>query len=81
MLLSLVFNRGPALEGPRRREMKAIKPLVQAGDLRGIAAQIRSMKHLWDIEQLPGLHVRRDREAQLIENTRISYPPGELVRV
>jgi len=81
MLLSLVFNRGPALERPRRREMKAIKPLVQAGDLAGIAAQIRSMKRLWDIDQLPGLHVRRDREAELLENARTSYPPGELVRV
>ncbi|MEW6658094.1 MAG: hypothetical protein AB1424_05510 [Thermodesulfobacteriota bacterium] len=81
MLLSLVFNRGPALEGSRRREMKAIKPLVQAGDLPGIATQIRSMKRLWDIDQLPGLHVRRDREAELLENARTSYPPGELVRV
>jgi hypothetical protein len=81
MLLSLVFNRGPALEGPRRREMKAIRPLVQAGDLRGIAAQIRNMKRLWDIDRLPGLHVRRDREAQMLEKARISYPPEELVRV
>jgi len=81
MLLSLVFNRGAAQEGPRRREMKAIKPLVQAGDLRGIAAQIRSMKRLWDIDQLPGLHARREREAELIENARISYAAGELVRV
>ena len=81
MLLSLVFNRGAALKGPRRREMKAIKPLVQAGDLRGIATQIRNMKRLWDIDRLPGLHVRRDREAQLIEKARISYPPEELVRV
>jgi hypothetical protein len=81
MLLSLVFNRGPALEGSRRREMKAIRPLVAAGDLAGIAAQIRSMKRLWDIDRLPGLHVRRDREAELLENARNSYPPGELVRV
>ena len=81
MLLSLVFNRGPALEGPRRREMKALRPLVQAGDLRGLAAQIRSMKRLWDIDQLPGLHARRDREAELIENARISYPAGELMRL
>ncbi len=81
MLLSLVFNRGAALEGPRRREMKAIKPLVQARDLRGIAAQIRSMKRLWDIDQLPGLHARREREAELIENARFSYSAEELVRV
>lgn len=81
MLLSLVFNRGPALEGPRRREMKAIKPLVQAGDLPGIAAQIRAMKRFWDIDLLPGLHVRRDREAELIEQARTNYSPEELLRV
>lgn len=81
MLLSLVFNRGPALEGPRRREMKAIKPLVQAADLRGIGVQIRAMKRLWDIDQLPGLHVRRDREAELIEQARTNYSPEELLRV
>ncbi len=81
MLLSLVFNRGPALEGSRRREMKAIKPLVQAGDLPGIAAQIRAMKRLWDIDRLPGLHVRRDREAEMIEHARTSYSPEELLRL
>lgn len=81
MMLSLVYNRGTKMEGERRREMKAIKPLVQAGDLRGIAAQIRSMKRLWDIDQLPGLHARRDREAELIEHARLSYPTGELARV
>lgn len=81
MLLSLVFNRGTKMEGDRRREMKAIKPLVQARDLRGIAAQIRAMKRLWDIDQLPGLHARRGREAELIEQARTSYPAGELVRV
>ncbi len=81
MLLSLVFNRGTKMEGPRRREMKALKALVQAGDLPGIAAQIRAMKRLWDIDKLRGLHVRRDREAKLIEEARASYPPEELVRL
>jgi hypothetical protein len=81
MLLSLIYNRGAKMEGSKRREMKAIKPLVQAGDLPGIAAQIRSMKRLWDVEKLRGLHVRRDREAELLEKARTAYPPGEVVRI
>jgi hypothetical protein len=75
MLLSLVFNRGTAMDGDRRREMKAIKPLVELGDLQG------AMKRLWNIRDLPGLHKRRDKEAELIENARTSYPPGELVAI
>jgi hypothetical protein len=81
MLLSLVYNRGPKMTGPTRTEMKAIQPLVQAGDLQGIAVQLRSMKRLWDIKVLPGLHARRDREAELIEHARRTYPPEELVRI
>lgn len=81
MLLSLVFNRGNAMEGDRRREMKAIKPLVKHADLKGIADQIRSMKRLWNIRELPGLHKRRDKEAELIEHARTSYPPGELMKI
>lgn len=81
MMLSLVYNRGTKMDGPRRSEMAAIRPLVRRGDLPGIAAQIRSMKRLWDINELRGLHIRRDREAEMIEGARRTYPPGELVRV
>lgn len=81
MLLSLIYNRGAAMSGSRRREMKAIKPLVASQDLQGIAAQIRSMKRLWDINKLPGLHFRRDREAELVENSDRPYDPSELVRL
>lgn len=80
-LLSLIYNRGSILSGERRREMKAMVPLVAAGDLKGIAAQIAAMKRLWDKSQLPGLHRRRDDEADLVKNARPSYPPEELVRV
>ncbi|MBD0258759.1 MAG: hypothetical protein ICV83_23830 [Cytophagales bacterium] len=81
MLLSLIFNRGTALEGPRRSEMKAIRPLVQQGDLAGIACQLRSMKRLWDPATLRGLHLRRDREAELVEQAARVYAPGEVVRI
>ena len=39
-LLSLIYNRGAAMKGSRRREMAAIKPLVPDMDYQGIAAQI-----------------------------------------
>ncbi len=70
MLLSLVYNRGARMSGSSRREMKAIQSLVAAGDLAGIAEQIRSMKRLWDNNVLPGLHVRRDKEAEMIATAR-----------
>ena len=69
-LVSLVYNRGPTLEGERRKEMSAIydilKDGVQKGDLDKIAAQIRSMKRLWEGKGLSGLLRRRDREADLV---------------
>jgi len=78
MLLSLVFNRGTRMSGSARREMKAIQPLVAARDLDGIAEQIRSMKRLWDNGALAGLHVRRDKEADMIASARADYEPSEL---
>ncbi len=82
-LLSLIFNRGADVTSnkDRRKEMKAIVPLVAAKDLNGIAAQIISMKRLWNINALPGLHKRRDDEAALVKNARTTYPPDELVKV
>ena len=75
-LVSLVFNRGAALEGDRRREMKLIRDgmkLVSSYDQKAltfIANQIRSMKRIWaggSIEK--GMSRRRDAEAKLIEDS------------
>ena len=75
-LVSLVFNRGNALEGDRRREMKLIRDgmkLVSTFDQKAltfIANQIRNMKRIWiggSIEK--GMSRRRDAEANLIENS------------
>jgi len=75
-LVSLVFNRGNALEGDRRREMKLIRDgmkLVSNYDQKAltfIANQIRSMKRIWiggSIEK--GMSRRRDAEAKLIEDS------------
>jgi len=75
-LVSLVFNRGNALEGDRRREMKLIRDgmkLVSNYDQKAltfIANQIRNMKRIWiggSIEK--GMSRRRDAEAKIIEES------------
>ena len=75
-LVSLVFNRGAALEGDRRREMKLIRDGMKITNtfdqksLSFIANQIRSMKRIWiggSIEK--GMSRRRDAEAKLIEQS------------
>lgn len=80
-LLSLVYNRGASKSGASRREMKAIEPLVEDGDLGGIAEQIRAMKRLWVGKGLPGLLRRRDEEADLIAHADRDYNADELVRL
>ena len=75
-LVSLVFNRGAALEGDRRREMKAIRDIMARTEnfdqktLSQIGDQIRAMKRIWiggSIEK--GMSRRRDAEARIIEES------------
>ena len=63
VLVSLVYNRGTKLTGDSRREMKAIRDHLAAGDLDGVAAEIESMKRLWPNSK--GLRKRRDKEAAM----------------
>jgi hypothetical protein len=67
-LVSLIFNRGAGMDGDRRREMRAVRDAVAAGDLQEIANQIRSMKRLWVGKGMDGLLKRRDAEADLVES-------------
>lgn len=79
-LVSLVYNRGggmgvqgkPSWDG--RREMRAIRDAVARGDLQEIAAQLRSMKRLWEGKGLDGLVKRRDAEADLVASCIV--PPS-----
>ena len=80
-LLSIVYNRGASLTGDSRREMKNIVPLVSNKDLRGIAAEIRSMKRLWTTPATRGLITRREKEAVLVENANYFYNPSDVVMV
>jgi hypothetical protein len=73
-LVSLVFNRGPALRGRNREEMQDIGDVladgVQCGDLKLIARELREMKRIWAGKGLPGLGRRREAEAKLVEAAR-----------
>ena len=80
-MLSLVFNRGTARSGSRRREMKALTTLIPKADLDGIAGQLISMKRLWAGKGLDGLLARRDRESALVRGAQRTYREDELVRI
>lgn len=79
MLLSLIYNRGTRLDGSRRRHMAALKPLIARGDLDAIAGQFDLMTELWP--DLPGLVMRRRKEAAMIRGADRSYNEDEIVRV
>jgi hypothetical protein len=79
-LLSLIYNRGASLAGDRRKEMKAIQPLVAKKDLKGIAQQLRAMKRLWGAS-LRGLLLRRDAEAALVEQGSYFVQPTDYLFV
>ncbi len=67
VLVSLVFNRGTRLEDQpgkdTRREMRAIRDLLDQDRLDEVPEQIISMRRLWPNSQ--GLRARRRREAEL----------------
>lgn len=66
-LVSLVYNRGAGFDDPpgedRRKELRAIRALVSAGDLAAVPAQLLAMRRLWP--SASGLAGRRAREAAL----------------
>ena len=66
-LVSLVFNRGSAMQGDSRLEMRNIRDLVPKKDYRGIAKELRKMKRIWQGKGLDGLLERREAEAKLVE--------------
>ena len=75
VLVSIVFNRGTALAGSRRKEMRNIRDLlVEADDLKihkpkrkmilsDVEDEIVAMKRLWD--SASGVYKRRQAEANL----------------
>ncbi|WP_157965995.1 lysozyme family protein [Cognataquiflexum aquatile] len=79
-IISLVYNRGFSL-GPedRRLEMRNLVSLISFGNLKSIASEIRKMKRLWAITESRGIHLRRDKEADLIENATFVIKPEDCV--
>jgi hypothetical protein len=73
-LVSLTYNRGASYtisesqdKNGRYREMRAIRDHMETGNLTSIGSEIRGMVRLWDIAEFPGLHKRRNLEADLYE--------------
>lgn len=66
-LLSLVFNRGPALKGERRSHMRQIRDAIVAKNPAPVPGYFRDMKSIWAGEGLNGLLRRRDAEASLFQ--------------
>jgi GH24 family phage-related lysozyme (muramidase) len=83
-MTSIVYNRGSALNGERRSEMREIKDVITQftntpperrdvkATLEKIADLIQAMKRLWRGKGLDGLLTRRDAEAKLIRDTQIA---------
>lgn len=76
-LLSLVYNRGHNLNGARRIEMKNIVAHVAAKNLNAIANEIIAMKRLWG-NNLRGLLIRRDKEAEMVRNATYYVNPNDI---
>jgi len=68
-LVSLVYNRGAAMTGDSRREMRNIRDVcIPNQDYSCIASEIRGMKRLWrGTVNERGLSARRESEAILAE--------------
>lgn len=68
-LVSLVYNRGAAMSGDSRREMRVLRDeCVPREDYQCIAEQLRSMVRLWrGTVNENGLSARREAEALLAE--------------
>lgn len=64
-LVSLVFNRGAALAGSTRLEMREIREDLATGRDHSVPPRIYAMKRLWAGKGLSGLLRRRDAEAAL----------------
>jgi hypothetical protein len=64
-LISLVFNRGASFDGDRRREMRRIRELLDAGMMDSVPEQLEAMTRLWDPAKEGGVIARRKREATL----------------
>ncbi len=79
VIVGLVYNRGAALDGERRREMKQLIAAIRNDNDKEMADLIRSMCRLWPVTL--GLRKRRLAEAALIEMADTPVPPGDILKL
>jgi len=79
VIVGLVYNRGDALAGDRRREMRELITAIKNDDDQSMADLIRSMCRLWP--NTAGLRRRRMLEAQLIEMADLPVPDSDILRL
>lgn len=75
VLTGLAYNRGASFskDGDRYAEMRAIRTHVVSGEWDRVPGDLRSMKRLWP--NAAGLRVRRDKEAELWEQSLTASKP------
>jgi GH24 family phage-related lysozyme (muramidase) len=79
-IVSLVYNRGDSLSmDDRRLEMRNLVQLIASGNLKAMAEEVWKMKRLWSVQQSAGLHRRRDKEAELIQNATFIIKPEDCI--
>ena len=76
-IVGLVYNRGTALKGDRRKEMALLVEAIINDDDKTMAGLIRAMKRLWVGKGLDGLLDRRDLEAWYIEQVDTPIEDGD----
>ncbi len=79
VIIGLVYNRGAALQGDRRREMKQLIVAIKNDNDKAMADLIRSMCRLWP--NTLGLRKRREAEAALIELADVPVPAADILKI
>lgn len=79
-IVGLVYNRGTALAGDRRREMKALVQAIKDDNDKLMASLIRQMKRLWPSKQT-GLLIRREEEAEYIERVDTPIEASDMLQI
>lgn len=90
MLLSVIYNRGNKINAPQTgidagKEQREIRRLINNNlkekDIEAISQQILLMKRLVNPQIHPGLITRRNKEAEIIKNSKRDYKEEELIRI
>jgi len=78
-IVGLVYNRGAALKGERRKEMRELIVAIKNDNDKEMADLIRAMVRLWP--NTLGLRRRREAEAALIELVDTPINENDILRI